>query len=278
MTLQEDDFRFLVEPGKRRWRNWGLRVALWVGVNLMLLGVIALLVGHLTAPRQPIVHQQDNFTVLDRWAVAFNNRLVICQLAGMTPYLSIAYQSVCSFWGVTFVAADNIVLYCSSWIYICNVWLVLLRLDVKGFLKYLSSNHFFLYLHQCEVVNCPEMNSVLLKNSLGLRKYYSFLLGSLNMVFLKSIRNASFCCRRFTNEWWEGKFNFKYSVHKIFVEIKFSGDRKASCLFNHSLRLSVVTAMQCNFNTIIHYYYYSHWDAATHCTRYIKIWMGWMHD
>lgn len=84
LTLQEDDFRFLVEPGKRRWRNWGLRVALWVGVNLMLLGVIALLVGHLTAPRQPIVHQQDNFTVLDRWAVAFNNRLVICQLAGMS--------------------------------------------------------------------------------------------------------------------------------------------------------------------------------------------------
>lgn len=85
--MQEDDFQFLVEPGKRRWRGWWLRVALWLGVNLMLVGIIAMLVGHLTTPRQTVVDQQDNFTVLDRWAVTFNNRLVICQLAGKFSYI-----------------------------------------------------------------------------------------------------------------------------------------------------------------------------------------------
>ncbi|XP_054285663.1 uncharacterized protein LOC129002114 [Macrosteles quadrilineatus] len=86
--IQEDDFQFLVEPGKRRWRGCWLRVGLWVGVNLMLVGIIAMLVGHLTAPRDTVVHQQDHYTVLDSWAVTYNNRLIICQLAGLIGFTS----------------------------------------------------------------------------------------------------------------------------------------------------------------------------------------------
>ncbi|KAG8312986.1 uncharacterized protein LOC124354107 [Homalodisca vitripennis] len=83
---QEDDFQFLVEPGRRRWRGCWFRAGIWVGVNLMLLGIIAMLVGHLTPARETIVSQHENYTILDRWAVTYNNRLVICQLAGLASF------------------------------------------------------------------------------------------------------------------------------------------------------------------------------------------------
>ena len=51
---------------------------LGVGINLLLLGAVAMLVGYLTPPRQAVVGQYHDFTVLDRWAVNFNYHLVSC--------------------------------------------------------------------------------------------------------------------------------------------------------------------------------------------------------
>lgn len=84
--FQEDDFEFVVEPGKRRWRDCWFRTGLWVGINLILLGVIALLVGHLTPARNTIVGHQENLEILDRWAIAFNRRLELCRLAGLVVF------------------------------------------------------------------------------------------------------------------------------------------------------------------------------------------------
>uniref|UniRef100_A0A1B6CUW5 Neurensin-1 n=1 Tax=Clastoptera arizonana TaxID=38151 RepID=A0A1B6CUW5_9HEMI len=82
----QDDFEFLVEPGKRRWKGCWFRTGLWVGVNLILLGLIALLVGHLTPVRNTIVGHQNNLEILDRWAIAFNRRLELCKLGGLTAF------------------------------------------------------------------------------------------------------------------------------------------------------------------------------------------------
>lgn len=84
--IQEDDFEFVVEPGKRRWRGFWFRVGMWVGINMLLLGLIALLVGYLTPPRQTIVGRKDNLEILDRWAIAFNHRLEICRFVGLCVF------------------------------------------------------------------------------------------------------------------------------------------------------------------------------------------------
>lgn len=82
----QDDFEFIVEPGKRRWRNCWFKVGLWGGINLLLLGIIALLVGHLTHPRETVVARVDNLEILDRSAIMFNSRLQLCRLAGITIF------------------------------------------------------------------------------------------------------------------------------------------------------------------------------------------------
>ncbi|XP_075225845.1 uncharacterized protein LOC142326990 isoform X2 [Lycorma delicatula] len=82
----QDDFEFVVEPGKRRWRNCWFKVGLWGGINLLLLGIIALLVGHLTPPRETVVARVDNLEILDRSAMTFNSRLHLCRLAGITIF------------------------------------------------------------------------------------------------------------------------------------------------------------------------------------------------
>ncbi|XP_022194660.2 uncharacterized protein LOC111052325 [Nilaparvata lugens] len=82
----QDDFEFVIEPGKRRWRNLWFRIGLWGGINLLMLGIIALLVGHLTPPRETVVARLDNLEILDRWAITFNSRLQLCRLTGVTLF------------------------------------------------------------------------------------------------------------------------------------------------------------------------------------------------
>lgn len=80
----------MVDPSKRQkpccCQGLWFRVGLWGGANLLLIGVIALLVGHLTPPRQTVVAFEDDLEVLDRWAIAFNHRLELCRLAGLAVF------------------------------------------------------------------------------------------------------------------------------------------------------------------------------------------------
>nr|CAD7257387.1 unnamed protein product [Timema shepardi] len=81
----EDDFEYLVDPNKVRrshcCKGFWFRAGVWGGVNLLLVGIIALLVGYLTPQRDMVVGYQDNLEILDRWAIAFNRRLELCRLA-----------------------------------------------------------------------------------------------------------------------------------------------------------------------------------------------------
>ncbi|XP_063244131.1 uncharacterized protein LOC134543156 [Bacillus rossius redtenbacheri] len=88
---EDDDFEYLMDPDKeqrhqRCCRGFWFRAGVWSGVNLLLVGVIALLVGYLTPPRDMVVGYQDNLEILDRWAIAFNHRLELCRLAGLTVF------------------------------------------------------------------------------------------------------------------------------------------------------------------------------------------------
>ncbi|XP_049777519.1 nucleolar protein dao-5-like [Schistocerca cancellata] len=83
----EDDFEYMVDPAKRRKSccSQGLwfRAGIWGGANLLLIGMIAMLVGHLTPPRQVVLETGYDLEVLDRTAIAFNHRLELCRLVGL---------------------------------------------------------------------------------------------------------------------------------------------------------------------------------------------------
>lgn len=89
--LQEDDFEYTVDPMKSRGcrkccHGFWFRAGLWGGINLILVGIITLLVGHLTPQREMIVGHHSNIEILDHTAVAFNHRLELCRLAGLAVF------------------------------------------------------------------------------------------------------------------------------------------------------------------------------------------------
>jgi hypothetical protein len=88
--LQEDDFEYTVDPKSHGCRQcchgFVFRVALWGGINLILVGVITLLVGYLTPQREMIVGHHNNLEIVDRDAIAFNRRLEACRLAGLAVF------------------------------------------------------------------------------------------------------------------------------------------------------------------------------------------------
>lgn len=94
-----DDFEYMIGPsgekehplvgnysergchcGNRACRRFWLRAGLWGGVNFLLVGLIALLVGYLTPPRATLVEYQDNIEIVDHWAIIFNKRLEVSKL------------------------------------------------------------------------------------------------------------------------------------------------------------------------------------------------------
>ncbi|KAJ8876427.1 hypothetical protein PR048_020872 [Dryococelus australis] len=89
---EDEDLEYLVDPEKegprrqRCCRGFWFRAGVWAGVNLLLVGMIALLVGYLTPPRDMVVGYHDNLEILDRWAIAFNHRLELCRLAGLAVF------------------------------------------------------------------------------------------------------------------------------------------------------------------------------------------------
>ena len=83
----EDDFRFFLHPNPRRRRCppiWW-KVFMWVGVNLLIFGILGILVGYLV-PQKPIffkVDEENSEGFVDRHAMAFNTTLDVCKLIGL---------------------------------------------------------------------------------------------------------------------------------------------------------------------------------------------------
>ena len=85
---EEDDFRFLLGPNPRRRRCppiWW-KVFMWVGVNLLIFGIIGILVGYLV-PERPLtftkVDPETQKGVMDPGPIAFNTTLDVCKMIGL---------------------------------------------------------------------------------------------------------------------------------------------------------------------------------------------------
>ncbi|XP_046328875.1 neurensin-1-like [Haliotis rufescens] len=83
----DDDLRYLLAPYPRRRRCppiWW-KIFMWVGVNLLLFGVIGILVGYLVPPKHPLerVDEIHDIAFVDRSAEAYNTTLDMCKLIGL---------------------------------------------------------------------------------------------------------------------------------------------------------------------------------------------------
>lgn len=84
---EDDDNRYLLNPHarRRRCRPIWLKVCIWVGVNLLVLGVLAILAGYFI-PTKSIIRKgevQENVGYVDEDAVRFNTTLDLLKLVGL---------------------------------------------------------------------------------------------------------------------------------------------------------------------------------------------------
>ena len=84
---EEDDFRFLLgaNPRRRRCPPIWWKVFMWIGVNLLVFGIIGILVGYLV-PQRPIffkVDEEKKEGYVDHGAMAFNTTLDVCKMIGL---------------------------------------------------------------------------------------------------------------------------------------------------------------------------------------------------
>ncbi|XP_050421222.1 neurensin-1-like isoform X2 [Adelges cooleyi] len=84
-ALQDDDFRYLVEP-RSRCSQHCCSVSALFGLAVMSVGAVTLAAGHLIPAKDPIVGRSANLEVVDRWAVTYNQNLVACRYAGAVVF------------------------------------------------------------------------------------------------------------------------------------------------------------------------------------------------
>uniref|UniRef100_T1J6U9 Uncharacterized protein n=1 Tax=Strigamia maritima TaxID=126957 RepID=T1J6U9_STRMM len=85
-NTREDNFRYLVTPRKQyceKVTSFWWKLAVWGGINFVVLGLIAILVGYVIPKRDVIIGQQDDLEIIDRSAEKFNASLDLCKLVGL---------------------------------------------------------------------------------------------------------------------------------------------------------------------------------------------------
>ncbi|XP_073968746.1 uncharacterized protein isoform X2 [Rhodnius prolixus] len=93
--LEESDFHYMVGP-VRRACSWD-KACIWCGVPLLIAGVIAVLVGQLVPPREPVVARRGSLAYLDKKALIYNSRLELCRLIGLGALCAAALMIILSF-------------------------------------------------------------------------------------------------------------------------------------------------------------------------------------
>lgn len=93
--MQDDDFKYDVEP-EIRWRGHCSGMYAVLGLTVMTIGAGMMAVGHLIPARETIVGQLTDAKV--RWAVGFNENLVLCRYVGSAVFAVGVVFTVLRFW------------------------------------------------------------------------------------------------------------------------------------------------------------------------------------
>ncbi|KAF6203312.1 hypothetical protein GE061_003730 [Apolygus lucorum] len=93
--LEESDFHYMTNPS-RKGCSWD-KACMWCGLPLLIAGVVAVLIGQLVPPREPVVARRGHFAYLDRKALTFNSRLELCRLVGLGALCIAALMILLSF-------------------------------------------------------------------------------------------------------------------------------------------------------------------------------------
>ncbi|KAK9502662.1 hypothetical protein O3M35_011387 [Rhynocoris fuscipes] len=80
----------------RRACSWD-KACIWCGVPLLIAGVVAVLIGQLMPPREPVVARRGSLAYLDRKALVYNSRLELCRLIGLGALCAAALMIILSF-------------------------------------------------------------------------------------------------------------------------------------------------------------------------------------
>ncbi|CAG0891855.1 unnamed protein product [Cyprideis torosa] len=68
--------------------SYSSKICMWTGLNLLLVGLTLILIGHLVPPREVLVSGQQNshYAALDKDAANFNHNLGLCKRIGLIMF------------------------------------------------------------------------------------------------------------------------------------------------------------------------------------------------
>ncbi|CAL1546869.1 unnamed protein product [Lymnaea stagnalis] len=85
-VYEDDDHQFLLQPHQRRRRCTPIwwKLFMWIGVTLLLFGVIGILIGYLVPPRHVLIGDSTSGDAyVDEKAQEYNTTLDMCKLIGL---------------------------------------------------------------------------------------------------------------------------------------------------------------------------------------------------
>ncbi|XP_014662016.1 PREDICTED: neurensin-1-like [Priapulus caudatus] len=83
---RDEDFQYLIKPRRRRCGSIWWKIGLWSGVNLVVFGLVAILVGYLVPQRPEVVDHQGYYDAISKNALRYNTNLDIFKLVGLIVF------------------------------------------------------------------------------------------------------------------------------------------------------------------------------------------------
>lgn len=97
-VAQDDDFKYYVEP-EFRWRGHCGGVYAVLGLAAVTIGAVIMAAGHLIPAKDPVVvGRSADAEVVDRWAVDYNEYLLLCRYVGSAVLAVGVVFTVVRFW------------------------------------------------------------------------------------------------------------------------------------------------------------------------------------
>lgn len=80
------DYRYLIAPKKRKRGALCWKGSLWLGINLLVFGVVLLMVGYLIPRKEPVIGHQQEMAIIDHAALDFNRNMDFCKVVGLVVF------------------------------------------------------------------------------------------------------------------------------------------------------------------------------------------------